>query len=143
MNHITELETRIVTKDAEIAALYEGYEAMISYLRSSKFHNGDPLDGYVNVQDVINGLRQSQANAFEARIAAYTNEVGPQIAGGSHRGCTHGTGRVAPVNGWHCPQCGQALPGEWNDTDSKASARMRAHWRTEHRLASRAATDPA
>jgi hypothetical protein len=116
MNHITRMQAEMASKDAEIAALREGYEAMISYMRSSKFHKTP----YVNVADVILGLRQSASNAYDAANAAYLNEVGPQVE--------------PSKDGWRCPVCHASLDNRvWNDTEAKAAERMRLHWIENHK----------
>lgn len=135
MNNITRLQASIVAKDAEIRALRDGLLEIRAYALSSKFtHPETGNNGYVNAADIALRAEQASSVAYDAGHAAYVNEIGPEIADGSHHGCTHGTfPRVAQFNGYHCRQCGEGLPGEWNDTESKAQERMRQHWVARHK----------
>ena len=112
MNNIARLQAELAARTAEVAALREGYDAMISYMHSSKFHS----DPYVNVTDVVTGLRQASWNAFQAADAAYINEVGPRPE--------------ASTTGWRCPECRDSLGYA---SDAKADERMRLHWVATHK----------
>jgi hypothetical protein len=143
------LQMQVIAKDAELQAWRDGYNALRSYLLGSKFAE----DRNVNVNDVLLRLEESRHAADDASEAAYLNEIGPQIADGGHRACSHGTActcgaqgqtmhastctlrRVLSTRGWHCPVCAEPLPclGR-KDTDARAAARMTAHWRADHRV---------
>jgi len=56
MNYIHQLQGEVREKDQEIQTLREGLKDLRAYLQSDKFRCGDSLDGYVNVQDVLNRL---------------------------------------------------------------------------------------
>jgi len=116
-NHIVSLKAELIAAEAEIAALREGYQAMVDYLHSSKF----ATDHSVNKWDVINGLRQSADNAFDVRQGAWMNEMGPNP--------------TPSRKGWMCPDCGELLQEQpiWNDTDARAAERMRQHWIATHK----------
>ena len=116
------LAAQIIAKDAELQELRDGMESLISYLRSSKFHCGDSLDGYVQINDVITSLRQTRSNSFDAGDAALANELGPKPE--------------ASPRGWRCPECQEPLQEQtiWRDTDEKAQQRMRQHWVATHKV---------
>jgi hypothetical protein len=56
MNYIHKLQETVDTLDSQKRELQDGIKELKSYLQSSKFNCGDELDGYVNIQDVINRL---------------------------------------------------------------------------------------
>jgi len=120
----TPLAAQLVAKDAELQELRDGMESLISYLRSPKFRCGDSLDGYVQINDVINSLRQTRSNSFDAGDAALANELGPKPEASPH--------------GWRCPECQEPLQsfpnGIYRDTDEKAQQRMRQHWVATHKV---------
>ena len=53
MNYIKKLEHTQAILNTRIAETRGRIQAFEEYLLSEKFHCGDPLDGYVNVQDVL------------------------------------------------------------------------------------------
>jgi hypothetical protein len=56
MNYIHKLQETVDTLSSQKRELQDGIKELKSYLQSSKFNCGDELDGYVNIQDVINRL---------------------------------------------------------------------------------------
>ena len=65
MNYIHKLhEDHNRALDAK-EALEDGIRDLITHLCSEKFHCGDRLDGYVNVQDVIDRLRNLDREVWE------------------------------------------------------------------------------
>lgn len=56
MNYIHKLQGEVQEKDTEIKGIRESLSDLRKYLLSEKFQCGDDLDGYVNVQDVLNRL---------------------------------------------------------------------------------------
>ena len=56
MNYIHRLQGEVREKEREAKTLRESLSALRNYLLSEKFRCGDPLDGYVNVRDVLNRL---------------------------------------------------------------------------------------
>ena len=53
MNYITQLKSQISEQQQVIARYEEMVADLHRYLLSAKFRCGDPLDGYVNVSDVL------------------------------------------------------------------------------------------
>jgi hypothetical protein len=58
MNYIHKLQGEVQEKDREVQAIRESLIDLRNYLLSGKFRCGNDLDGYVNVQDVLNRLPQ-------------------------------------------------------------------------------------
>jgi len=56
MNYITKLQNMVEQLSSEKWELKDQIRDLKEYLESSKFRCGDELDGYVNVQDVLNRL---------------------------------------------------------------------------------------
>jgi len=56
MNYIHKLQEEVQEKDQELKAVQDGLANLREYLLSGKFRCGDSLDGYVNVQDVLNRM---------------------------------------------------------------------------------------
>jgi chromosome segregation ATPase len=54
--YINQLQDTVETLSSQKRELQEGIKELKSYLQSSKFNCGDELDGYVNIQDVLNRL---------------------------------------------------------------------------------------
>lgn len=63
MNHIKKLQAQVRALQAEKDALQEGITDLIAYLASPKFSGGDPLDGYVNVNDVFARIANARNRA--------------------------------------------------------------------------------
>jgi hypothetical protein len=55
-NYIIQLQETVETLSSQKRELQDGIKELKSYLQSSKFNCGDELDGYVNIQDVLNRL---------------------------------------------------------------------------------------
>lgn len=55
-NYIIQLQEMVETLSSQKRELQDGIKELKSYLQSSKFNCGDELDGYVNIQDVLNRL---------------------------------------------------------------------------------------
>lgn len=58
MNYIQKLNDKISRLDTQRAVAYDAVQDLKQYLQSSKFRCGNELDGYVNIQDVMNRLAQ-------------------------------------------------------------------------------------
>ena len=56
MNYIHRLQETVDTLSSQKRELSDGIKELKTYLQSSKFNCGDELDGYVNIQDVLNRL---------------------------------------------------------------------------------------
>jgi hypothetical protein len=133
MNTIHKLQAENTAQAAEIASLRDSLSGLRTFVLTKGYRDG--RDGYIQVSDVDLWCQQARTAANDAYAAAEYNEVGPRIADGWHTGCTHGAGAGVPrVNGYHCRVCGVALPGEWNDTEAKATERMRQHWVAFHKV---------
>ena len=56
MNYIYQLQNEVTEKRDVIQDMRDTLQDLREYLQSDKFRCGDDLDGYVNVQDVLNRL---------------------------------------------------------------------------------------
>jgi hypothetical protein len=75
MNHIHKLQAQVRALKHEQAALQQGITDLVAYITSSKFSCGDELDGYVNMQDVLNRLSDARRQANDA-AAEYSDIYG-------------------------------------------------------------------
>jgi hypothetical protein len=75
MNHIHRLQAQVRSLKHEQAALQDSITDLVAYITSSKFRCGDPLDGYVNVQDVLNRIADARRAANDA-AAEYSDIYG-------------------------------------------------------------------
>lgn len=57
MKHISMLQDENKELKAKTESAKNKVDNLVKYLNSPKFHCGDSLDGYVNVQDVLDILR--------------------------------------------------------------------------------------
>lgn len=141
MNHISQLAADLESSQAEARALRAGLAALLDYVSSDKFGpSRSDLAGYVNVTDIVLRIRETTWAASLAENDAYYNAVGPAPADGGHtygrlaRTCSHGrTDRAGDriVNGYHCPECGDAMPAYVSDAASAEA--MRLHWIAAHK----------
>jgi hypothetical protein len=67
MNHIKKLQMDLASSRQELQAIKDGIANLRAYLQSSKFHCGDRLDGYVNIEDVLNLIASAEDAGFMAR----------------------------------------------------------------------------
>jgi flagellar biosynthesis chaperone FliJ len=56
MNYIHQLQNEVKENRDALQDFREALQDLRAYLQSDKFRCGDSLDGYVNVQDVLNRL---------------------------------------------------------------------------------------
>jgi len=56
--YINTLQDDLAAKTQELETVRKNIKDLEAYLTSSKFNCGDDLDGYVNVQDVLNRIRR-------------------------------------------------------------------------------------
>lgn len=127
MNTIASLQADLAVKTAEFQALKDGLEMIRAYVASDKF----VAEPYVNIGDIGLRVLETLHTAECAGQDAYRNAVGPKIGTGYFT--TMAYGQHATSNGYHCPDCHEPLPGDWNDTDARANERMRQHWISEHK----------
>jgi hypothetical protein len=70
MNYIKRLQREAKAKEARIQATESGLRELAAYLTSPKFRSGSDLDGYVNVQDVLDRIEGTRSAAETAELEA-------------------------------------------------------------------------
>lgn len=73
MNHIHKLQAQVRATRAEHDAFEKGISDLVRYITSAKFSSGDSLDGYVNVQDVLNRIADAKRLAND--VAAEYSDI--------------------------------------------------------------------
>jgi hypothetical protein len=69
MNYIKRLQAQVRALQQEKLALRNGLNELESYLLSPKFSCGNELDGYVNVNDVLNRLSDTYDAANDVSVS--------------------------------------------------------------------------
>ena len=71
-NHIQKLELKLKQRNGAVKGMNEGLQHLIQYLYSKKFY----YDGSVNIDDVINRIRDAQFLSSEEEHSAGQDYLG-------------------------------------------------------------------